>query len=342
MKRLLFSPLRLGVFSLAALFLASSCQEEKKEVLPTYQAGVLIANAGSQSGTISFYDRATGTVEPDLFAKVNGRALAGNVLTMASAFERMYLVTSNGTVEALLANTFTATGTMDQLESPQAFAALNNRRAFISDWLNPADSGRVVELDLGTFQVTDTVKTGKTPGAMAVAGNRLFVANAASNQVNVINTVTNTMEASLTVGDNPNSLVVDGSGNLWVLCGGSPNATRGQLIRFSASNLSTAPVMFPFPNAAVQPHGLTLSASRNRLYFLADGVYVLDLNAVTLPEAPLIRRRFQAMGQDPADGLLYFSKAVPGANGWVVRYRSTGAALDSFQVQGTPTGFGFR
>ncbi|WP_207432942.1 YncE family protein [Sabulibacter ruber] len=333
--------------SLASSLLALSCKEEKKEVLPTYSAGVLISSTnanGTANGVISFYDRATGTVtEPDLFNKVNGRPLDGNAMAMTSAFEKMYLITSGNRIEILNSNSLTTAGSIEGLTAPQKLVAINSRTAFVSEGVDPKVRGWVSLVNLSTKQVVDTTTVGKAPGPMAVAGNRLFVACTGENMINVINIATNALEGRFTVGDAPNSMVVDGSGFLWVLSSGNKGTTSGSLRKFVANNLTIAPEIYTFANATLQPHSLTLSASRNRLYFIYDGVYVMDVNAKALPAQPLIKRRFETLGQDPTDGLLYFSKAPQtGSEGWVIRYRNTGAAVDSFQVQGTPNWFSFR
>jgi hypothetical protein len=361
MKRFLLRKMVLGGLLSAAFFFATSCKEEEKELLPTYEAGVLISNASALgSGSVSFYDRATGTVEPDLFNKVNGRSLQGNVLSMPAAFEKMFLITSNQKIEVLNSRTFTSAGVIEGLQAPQSFVAPNTITGLISESLGQADSGRVALVNLNTYQVTGTIKTGINPGAMALAGNRLFVANAGSNQVNVITVTPATsvapltirLDATLTIGDNPNSMVVDGAGYLWILCSGKTNATspasntKGRLVRITPNNLTLAPFVFEFPGTAFQPRNLTLSVSRNRLYFLYDGVYVMEAGsaATALPKAPLINRQFQILAQDPTDGLLYTSPTAANSTtaGWVIRYRTTGAVVDSFQVQGVPNGFSFR
>ncbi|WP_181304602.1 DUF5074 domain-containing protein [Rufibacter sp. XAAS-G3-1] len=352
MKRLSLTKKVLGGLLGAAAFFPISCKEEEKVVLPVYEAGVLISNGSATNtpgGSVSYYDRATGTVEPDLFNKVNGRSLEGNVMTMASAFEKTYLITSNQKIEVLHTRTFTSAGVIQGLTAPQRFVAFSNRLGFVSEaGAASATSGRVMEVNLSTYQITDTITTGKNPGAMALVGTRLYVANG-HNKISVINTTNDRTDTTLTVGDNPNSMVVDASGFLWVLCAGKVDATnpgnntRGRLIRITTTNLRAAPRVFEFPGAAFQPRNLALSITRNRLYFVYDGVYVMETAATALPKEPLIPRRFQALGQDPTDGLLYTSRTdSDGISGWVIRYRPTGAAVDSFQVQGIPTGFGFR
>ncbi|MBC3541887.1 DUF5074 domain-containing protein [Rufibacter sediminis] len=352
MKRLFLRNKALRGLLSTFLLVTISCKEEEKEVLPVYEAGVLISTestAGADNGSVHYYDRATGTVEADLFNKVNGRTLQGNTLHMASAFEKTYLLTSNGRIEVLNSRTFTSAGTIQGFDNPQRFLAMNNSTGFVSDWGNAqADSGRVLKVNLRTNLVIDTVNTTKGPGAMTMAGGRLYVATN-TNKIHVINTTSMNKDTTLTVGDNPNGMVVDASGILWVLCGGKPDATtpanrtKGQLIRITTNNLRAKPRVFDFPGTAFQPKGLALSTSRNRLYFIYDGIYVMETAATALPTTPLIKRPFLTLGQDPTDGLLYTARVAPdGTSGWVIRYRSTGAVIDSFQVKGVPNGFSFR
>ncbi|ALI99467.1 YncE family protein [Rufibacter tibetensis] len=331
----------------AALLFATSCQEEEKELLPVFETGVLISTmgeTGTSSGSVSYYDRATGNVEADLFQKANNRALDGNLVSMATALERTYLITSKDTIEVLASRTFTSAGTISGITSPRRLITGTSRTAYISSWITSPDSGRVVQVNLGTNAITKNMKVGPNPGAMALVGSRLFVANEGRDKVNVLNTTTFIIDTTLTVGDNPNSMVVDASGILWVLCGGKADgSTKGRLVRINPSALRSQPREFEFSNSALQPHGLTLSGSKNRIFFAHDGVYSMDINALSLPALPIIPRRVEALGQDPADGLLYTGRAqANGSNGWVIRYRSNGAVVDSFEVQGVPKAFGFR
>ncbi|RNI33124.1 hypothetical protein EFA69_01505 [Rufibacter immobilis] len=345
----------LSVFFAALAFGFSGCEEETKELVPTYEAGVLISSATTTppaNGNLSYYDRGTNTLEPDIFNKVNNQFLSGGVRSMTSAFDKMYLITDARQVEVLMANTLLLSGAIQEIEDPQRMVALNNQRGFISNWITtlPAsgqvaapDSGQVLEVNLRTLAVIDTIKTGKQPTAMALAGTRLFVANLAENRVNVINTTTNRVDTTLTVGAAPNSMVIDGAGFLWILCGGKSgaDATKGQLVRVTPNNLLNKAVVFEFPNAATTPTSLTLSASRNRLYYLYNGVYQMDIAATGLPRNPLIPRALETVAQDPNDGFLYTSRTASTEN-WVIRYRSNGTVVDSFQVQGPPTGYHFR
>ena len=54
------------------------------------------------------------------------------------------------------------------------------------------------------------------PEQLAVVGSRLFVTNGGGNTVTVINTTTDAVESTITVGDGPNSVVADRDGNVWV------------------------------------------------------------------------------------------------------------------------------
>ncbi|GGK60585.1 YncE family protein [Rufibacter glacialis] len=355
MKRSPFAKQVLGSLLVLALPFATSCQEEEKDLVPVYETGVLISNAGTPNSTVSYYDRATQTVEADLFQKANNQSLNGNLVSMAATFEKTYLLTGNQKIEVLHARTFTSAGAIAGLVNPRQLLVKDNKTGYVSDWLptpasGQADSGRVVEVNLATNKVVKNISVGPNPGRMALLGVRLFIANEKSNKINVLNTTTYKMDTTLTVGHHPNSMVVDASGILWVLCGGMvdaanpANSTKGQLYRINPAALKTAPQVFTFPSSAFRPQGLTLSSSKNQLFFLYDGVYAMNKGATALPAQPLIPRRFSVLGQDPADGLLYAATqpAAAGASAWVIRYKNTGSVVDSFEVQGTPNGFGFR
>ena len=89
-------------------------------------------------------------------------------------------------------------------------------------------TGTVSVVDLASFTVTDSIKTGLHPTGMAFWGNKLLVANTYSDTISVINTGTNQVEETLNLGlpigvpgekgaaygAGPNSIAVDATNNV--------------------------------------------------------------------------------------------------------------------------------
>jgi YVTN family beta-propeller protein len=97
-----------------------------------------------------------------------------------------------------------------------------------------ANEGSVTVIDLVASRVTDEIMTGLHPSAMAVSpdGRHLVVANAASDTLTVVDTVTDRIVETIWTrqtpadlfGAAPNALAFDASGRTLYVCNGSQNA----------------------------------------------------------------------------------------------------------------------
>lgn len=338
--------------------------------------GVLISNEGAMTysnASVSFYSHDSKSVENESFKKVNAPLVLGDVLQhMAQQGERLYLVMNNsGKVVVTNANTLKAESEIAGLEAPRYFAALNDDKGYVTEWLgyDPAtyaySNGRVAVVDLKTNTVTKTITVGVKPEQLLIAAGKLYVTNSGGNTVTVINTATDAIETSITVNDGPNSLALDRNNTLWVSSSGievwdvdeddnwfvsEEKSTPGSLAKINTTSNSVMSTL-TFSQNAPSPGKLTPNLNGDKLYYVFNNkVWVQDVNATTLATKPLIDRGtyvaygFNGLGIEPASGTIYAGKATDYAsNGWVVRYNpQSGAAVDSFRVGIAPNGFLFR
>lgn len=82
----------------------------------------------------------------------------------------------------------------------------------------------VVVLDTNTNTVTDSISVGDYPRFPILVGDNLYVTNRLSDTVSVIDTNTNTVTGTITVGDIPEAITIVGT-NLYVLNNGSDNVS---------------------------------------------------------------------------------------------------------------------
>jgi YVTN family beta-propeller protein len=367
--------------SAAFLFAAvafTSCDKDTDGPAGEYaQNGVLISNEGAMTksnASVSFYSHDTRSVENESFKKVNAPLVLGDVLQhMAQHGDRLYLVMNNsGKVVVSNANTLKAESEIAGLDAPRYFAALNENKGYVTEWLGYDPStymygnGRVAVVDLKTNTVTKTITVGVQPEQLVIAGGKLYVANNGGNTVTVINTATDAVETSITVNNGPNSLALDRNNMLWVSSSGTKvwdvdgdnnwfvseeMSTSGSLAKINTSSNAVAST-FTFSQKAPSPGKLSLNGSRDKLYYVFNNkVWVQDVNAATLATKPIVDRGsrytpygFYGLGVDPGSGMIYAGKAPDFvSNGWVVRYNpQSGAPVDSFRVGLAPNGFLFR
>ena len=93
-------------------------------------------------------------------------------------------------------------------------------KAYVTDW----GVNGVQVIDLATNTVSSTINCGTGPEGLAILMDLLIfvmlVVGSLDSTVTVINTNTDAVETTLTIGDKPNSAVVDVNGNVWILTGG--------------------------------------------------------------------------------------------------------------------------
>ena len=372
MKKNHLSPIVLMSFTIAVILCVGACKKDVSApvaAIPSnsntsnYSIGVFTVNQGpfnSGTGTISYYNRTTKAVTADLFQLVNQRPL-GNVAQSMQAFNgKAYIVVNNDAkTEVVNATTFASTGTITNLAQPRYFVGLNSTTGYISQWGANGLTGSVAVVNLQTNKVTSTIPTGKGAENMLLVGGYLYVAcsggDGIDSVVTVINTTTNTVAGNIWVGPNPQSLQIDASGKIWVLCGGEFNSSYtliepSQLVRINPFT-NTVELTLPFNattasnfySSATSPSNLIINPSKGTLYYLYNGaVYSQSTTASTLATTPIINESFYGLGIDSTTNYLYAANAGNYTNnGWVVRFTTTGAKVDSFQVGIIPGNFCF-
>ncbi|WP_066508546.1 YncE family protein [Rufibacter sp. DG15C] len=339
----------MNVFSLKKQFLylvlasglvfTSSCEDDNDET-SAFRDGVFVTNEGqfnSVNAEVSFISRDGKTVLPDLFNQVNNRPLGDAAQSMTFIGDKAYIAVNNSKkIEVVDARTFASTGVINNLLIPRYIVALNNNKAYVTEYVDYGVNGRVSVLDLTKNTVTKSIGVGELPEGMVLHNGKLYVANGGGSTVTIINTTNDEEETTIEVGNGPSHMVLDANNKIWVIRGGY--GEPGALVKIDPAN-NNAVTSFPIPGSGL----LTLNGSKNTLYYSAAGkIYSMSINATTTPTTPLISRNPYGLGIDPVSNRLYLGVGGYTSNGWVVRYETTGSRIDSFQVRVLPNGFTFR
>ncbi|MEY3368714.1 MAG: hypothetical protein RI973_1869 [Bacteroidota bacterium] len=235
---------------LFAAVLFTACEREvdvaaKKK----YTSGIFILNEGpfqNGSGTVTFWDRESNEVHPDVFGAANNGELIGNILhSMTIHNNSAYLVVNNGgKIVVTDHETFKKQGEIMNLEQPRYFLPVSNGRAFVSQWGSDGLTGSLAVVNLNTLSIEKTIPVGVGPEQMLQVGNLLYVANSGGiggidSTLTVIDIATEKVAGQILTGINPNSLQFDKNGDIWVACAGyidwadplSPLNASGKLVR---------------------------------------------------------------------------------------------------------------
>jgi len=357
-KNLLLNRLLVGTCLFTNALFFTSCDNETEQPKGTYESGVFVVNEGNftkGNGAVSFINTTAKIAEPDIFKAVNGRPLGDNVQSMYIQNEKAYVVVNNSNkIEVADANTFTSLATIENLKLPRYLTVANNK-GYVTETISyTVANGQVSVIDLNTNTVTKVIPVGSQPEQLVTFNDKVYVTNSGANTVSVINTATDAVEATINVGDAPNSITVDVNGKIWVLCGGNTiytsypafdetASTVGSLVRINPNN-NTVEATFPFATKGLSPADLTINKGKNKLlYSYAGKVYQFNIAAATLPTTPLINRSFYGLAVEPNTDIIYGADAGSfTANGKAIRYNTNGSAIDSFTTAVGPNGFVFK
>lgn len=342
--------------------------------------GVFVLNEGVyqfSDGSLTFYDPEADTAANNLFFKANGVPIGDVPQSLAMADEQLYIVVNNSnhiykvdanTLKYDLSATFKLTG----FYSPREMYIVAPDKAYVTDligtdlWIvNPKEMTH-----------TGTVAMGKTTEKMVQVGNELYVSNWSNyylpsmekNSVQVVDLNNDVKVAEITVGKEPNTMVVDKNNHVWVLCEGATwqadgekptlweidpllktahcrytfddvvDALTGDIIRFAASNMKADPTgsYFYIIVSHVDEDGEASDSEVRRF----------DMQTQQFSETFRISSEgdtFYNMAVEPVTGEIYVSRiGNPTANGKVYRYTSDGLLLSSFEAGIFPSAMLFK
>ncbi|MBG8553471.1 DUF5074 domain-containing protein [Hymenobacter guriensis] len=346
-------------FGSLLLFTACDPDNEPDPVSEGRFTNVYVVNEGAYgtpNGSVSLYDKVSGKITSlNVFKAANGREMLADVAqSMTIAGDRGYIVANNNSkIVVVSLPDFKSVDTIKStLSQPRYLVAASTDKAYVSEWIQvpypSAVAGRVAVVDLKTNKVTKTVAVGRLPEEMLLVNGHLFVTNSGDNTVTVINTSTDAVETTLTVGANPASLVQGSDGRVWVLSNGDTdyttpaNSTKGSVSDFAP----TAPY-------TVRRRDLNFTAgygsrirrnAKGTVFYLktAEGVFRMAPTDASLPVTPFLKRNFYGLDVDPDSDVIYTGVALSyNGPGRMVTYQTGGLPLDSAEVGILPNGFAF-
>jgi len=350
--------MNIKLFSKACLALTillsfAACE---KDVNPTptlpqgkYSKGVFIVNEGNfthGNASVSYYNRDSMKVTNDLFYTVNNRPLGDVGQSMAEHNGKYYIVVNNSSkVEIVDKNDFTSLGTITGLAQPRYFLGIDSTKAYVSQWGANGLDGSLAIINLKTKGIVNTIPTGAGAEKMILLGNYVYVTNSGGygndSTITVVNPLTDQFVTKIKVGFNPGAIVADKNNNLWVLCGGkwksdySGLEKPGRLVKINTSNNQVELTLnFASMTGGYDRKSLSINNAKNLIYYTLDGnLYEQNITSSTLSTLPKISKEFYNAVVDPSTGMFYGTDIRNGTtNGWIIRYSSAFAKVDSFQV----------
>ena len=369
---------RIHLFLLTAVAtLLFACKPEPEptpiDPQPLNLKGVFVLNEGNyqfSNASLSFYDIEADSVVNNLFYKANNAPIGDVAQSMALVDGKLYIVVNNSNyIYKVDANTIKCDITqpykLTDFYSPREMHFVAPNKAYVSDligqglWIvNPQDMTHC-----------GFVETGKTTEKIVQVGNELYVSNwsyyyndpnshDSYNTVQVIDVNNDVMVAEIEVGKEPNTMVADKNGHVWVLCEGrswedeyGENPTLWEIDPM----LKTATQRYEFKGPYDFDDDIKGVASALKANPAGDQFYMVynnevrrfDINTFELSETfritPEPQGLFYNMAVEPNTGDLYVADAKNYMmNGTVYRYSNDGVLLASFQVGLIPSAMLFK
>ena len=338
----------------ALVLLAASCMDygpAESEVfcVDLAERSLIVLNEGNYmygNASISFFNPDSEAAENEVFFRANGFKL-GDVAQSATYYDGLVwtVVCNSGVIFALDPSSFREQRRLTEFTAPRFIEFISPTKAYVTQiWdpriyvVNPQDC--TIE---GYIETGMDYETGSTE-QMVQAGGYVYV-NCWSMQHTIlkIDSSTDSIVARLEVGSQPQSMVLDREGRLWVLC----DDALGSAPSLSRINLDTFAVERSFSlDASSVCRSLAVDGSGETLYWIDGGIWRMDVDACSLPAAPFIEndgKRFYALAVDPETGDIYVSDARDYVeNGRVLRYGTSAELKGSFQVGINPGSFLWR
>ncbi len=346
-----------GLIAMVVAIIASqSCMKWEygtEEDFRVSSSGLFICNEGNfqyGNATLSYYDPATKQVENEVFYRANAMKLGDVAQSMVIRNGIGWVVVNNShVVFAIDANTFKEVGRITDLTSPRYIHFLSDEKAYITQiWDN-----RIFIVNPKRYEVTGyidvpnmTMESGSTE-QMVQLGKYVYV-NCWSyqNRILKIDTETDRVVAELTVGIQPTSLMLDKNNKLWTITDGgyegSPYGHESPSLYRIDTETFTIEQQFRF-DFGDWPSEVQLNGTRDKIYWLNDDVWEMDVEADRVPVRPFLPYNgtlYYGLTIDPTSGDVYIADAIDYVQqGKVYRYSKDRELLDEFYVGIIPGAF---
>jgi len=316
--------------------------------------GLYIVNQGNfgyANSSISFYSPADNKTTSNLFRTANDMPLGELAQSMSIYGDDAWIVVCNSnTVYKTDIPDLSFRGSINEgLSSPRHFLRVSGTKAYITQLY----SNRIAIVDPARCTVTGYIEvpgmdaaTGSTE-MMIQHGNYVY-ANCWNYQNSIIriDTATDRVDASLEVGIQPKSMVIDKDGNLWLLTdGGYQGSPYGHeppaLVKVNTAGFRIDKVFAMSLNDYTP--ALAINGNGDRLYWICNDIYTMSVYDTDLPDEPLIRAEgnyYYGLTVDPRTSDIYIADALDFRQpGRLLRYNAQGTLIGTADTGIAPLTF---
>lgn len=299
----------LSIFTISLLLIGCSDDDDSIILQPgSFENGILISHEGTfggVTGTVSFVPDDLSGVQNDIYNGVNGEDLGVFQQSIGFNEDLAFIVVDNAnTITVVNRITFEKVASITTgLKTPRYITFYNNK-GYVTNWGDTASSTddfvAVIDLDDYTVEST-TIPVSEGPEQILNKNGNLYVSHKGgfgrNNVVSVIDVADNqTLE--IEVGDKPDELAFDTSGDIWVLSEGHTeydanfnviSQTPGALVKINTTT-NTIDTTINFTGTD-QPNRMAYE-NGTIYYALNDMIYAMAETSTTLPTESIISGDF--------------------------------------------------
>ncbi len=328
------------------VFVFTQCSKEPFGVVEPHeeylfsQHGFFIVNEGNfnfGNGSLSFYSFDSTKLYDAVFNGTNGRVL-GDVPQYMTSIDTIGMVTVNNSnkIEFFSTNTLKSIGTIHGLTSPREIAVVNTEKAYVSDLYN--DSLSVINPQ--TQELIKKIPLGRTSESLVIHNQKLFAANWSkyatpeimNNKIMVVDISQDKVVDSIQVTIEPNSMVLDSKGFLWVLCSGGYNHEEHPALFKINTHTHEIEKRLEFPNINASPSNLVIDSEDN-LYFINQDIYKMSTLDSAIPQTAFIPSNQTYYELEVIDDKIVIADALDyQQKGMIFIYNKTGELQTSFRA----------
>lgn len=351
------------IISFLLLFIMAGCHPDEPVVHHdvVVEKGVLVLNEGNftyANSSLTYYDVEKDSTINNLFYRVNGSPIGDTGQSLCMINGKLYIVVNNSKyIYKVDAKTIYCDTTqpyiLKDLACPRFMLPLDPNKAYVSDLM----STQMWIMDPQTMTLSGSIDMGKTTETMVQVGREVYVTNWSkyyvnepNNTVQVVDAEQDVKVAEIEVGYEPNGMVVDKNGMIWVLCEGDANdmdvpSTLWQIDPYLKRSIQLRSFEKKAMNLAIDPSGTLLYYFVVGDDYVSNEVHRCSIDSPYADDGFCIAMEgsvFYKIAVNPANGDIYVSDAKNySTNGKVYRYSSDGLLLSSFDAGICPSFFLF-
>jgi len=334
------------IFIVVLLFSCKKKTEESVVVSENLSNGMVVLCEGlfqQNNSTVSFVNKTDGSISNTLFQDKVGRMLGDTGNDIQKYGGKIYIVVNvSSTIEVVNASTFKSIAQISMIENGTAkqprSIVFNNGFAYVTCY-----DGYVDVIDTVSLTVQQRIQVGRNPEGMAVANNKLYVANSGGlsapdydSTLSVIDLNSNIELLKINVGKNPSGVIADNSGEIYVINRGDYGAVPSSISRVNSSTDVEIEELAINATHLVRMNSDFLIANYDYSSQLS-GVIIFNPQTETVTNSSFITNTgittLYGLQYNSTNGNVYISDAMGFTNsGYIREYTNTGTLVQSFHV----------